>query len=115
MLKRLVKVAVEPNRSKGATDVSLTLQAAKQISSGHLPLYVTKDAVLLGVARRVPTILAQLIGDQSGELPCDMKQAQVLDEKDRLGIWITNKSSVTPEKVFRELERLLGEKYWSLQ
>jgi hypothetical protein len=39
--------------------------AAKQISSGHLPLYVTKDGVLLGVllgvARRMPTILAQQI------------------------------------------------------
>ena len=44
-----------------------------------------------------------------------MKQAQVLDENDRLGIWITNKSCAAPEKVFGQLERLLDEKYDSLQ
>ena len=115
-----VKLIVELSRSKGATDVSLTghmvgLQVAEQISSGHLPLHVTKGGVKLGLAERVPTILAQLIGDQSGELPCYIKQAQVLDENDRLGIWITNKSCADPEKVFGQLERLLGEKYDSLQ
>ena len=44
-----------------------------------------------------------------------IKQAQVLDENDRLGIWITNKSCAAPEKVFGQLERLLDEKYDSLQ
>ena len=63
------ELIVELQRSKGAPGGSLNgvivdLQAAEQISSGHLPLYVTTDGVLLGIATRVPTILAQLIGDQ---------------------------------------------------
>ena len=63
------ELIVELQRSKGAPGGSLNgvivdLQTAEQISSGHLPLYVTTDGVLLGIATRVPTILAQLIGDQ---------------------------------------------------